>query len=261
MLAAAAVAGLALVGGLVFATTRSDDDTVPADTPTATLPAEPAPDAEVDPDAEAVVVRSLQEPDHRRRGDTGTRTGSRAGDGHGDRHRSPIQRSAAPSATATSRHGAHRRAHDWLTDHPVEGTVLPVTAPVSVGVWRPARWSRVRAGEFAVTGTDRGPRVGTVHVHGRVPDRSTGLERRRATITGRQVTGASTGATYVIELQPSAPSRTPTAPTEYHHESSRHHGATDMAVDSVMVDGNGTTDSAAAPRSRATCPRSATFRS
>ena len=56
MLAAAAVAGLALVGGLVFATTRSDDDTVPADTPTATLPAEPAPDAEVDPDAEAVVV-------------------------------------------------------------------------------------------------------------------------------------------------------------------------------------------------------------
>ena len=36
MLAAAAVAGLALVGGLVFATTRSDDDTVPADTPMAT---------------------------------------------------------------------------------------------------------------------------------------------------------------------------------------------------------------------------------
>jgi hypothetical protein len=56
MLAAAAVAGLALVGGLVFATTRSDDDTVPADRPTATLPTEPAPDAEVDPDAEAVVV-------------------------------------------------------------------------------------------------------------------------------------------------------------------------------------------------------------
>lgn len=56
MLAAAAVAGLALVGGLVFATTRSDDDTVPADTPTATLPAQPAPDAEVDPDTEAVVV-------------------------------------------------------------------------------------------------------------------------------------------------------------------------------------------------------------
>jgi hypothetical protein len=56
MLAAAAVAGLALVGGLVFATTRSDDDTVPADTPTATLPTEPAPDAEVDPDTDAVVV-------------------------------------------------------------------------------------------------------------------------------------------------------------------------------------------------------------
>ena len=55
MLAAAAVAGLALVGGLVFATTRSDD-TGPADTPTATLPAEPAPDAEVDPDTDAVVV-------------------------------------------------------------------------------------------------------------------------------------------------------------------------------------------------------------
>ncbi len=55
MLAAAAVAGLALVGGLVFATTRSDD-TAPADTPTATLPAEPAPDAEVDPDTDAVVA-------------------------------------------------------------------------------------------------------------------------------------------------------------------------------------------------------------
>ena len=56
MLAAAAVAGLALVGGLVFATTRSADDTVPADQPTVTLPTEPAPDAEVDPDEEAVVV-------------------------------------------------------------------------------------------------------------------------------------------------------------------------------------------------------------
>ncbi|HYN32627.1 MAG TPA: hypothetical protein VES40_08385, partial [Ilumatobacteraceae bacterium] len=55
MLAAAAVAGLALVGGLVFATTRSDD-TTPADTPVVTLPTEPAPEAEVDPDAEAVVV-------------------------------------------------------------------------------------------------------------------------------------------------------------------------------------------------------------
>ena len=54
MLAAAAVAGLALVGGLVFATIRSDDDTVPTDTPV-TVPAEPAPDA-LDPDAEAVVV-------------------------------------------------------------------------------------------------------------------------------------------------------------------------------------------------------------
>ena len=56
MLAAAAVAGLALVGGLVFATTRSDDDTVPADTPTATLPTEPAPDAEVNPDPDGVAV-------------------------------------------------------------------------------------------------------------------------------------------------------------------------------------------------------------
>lgn len=55
MLAAAAVAGLALVGGLVFATTRSDD-TTPADTPVVTLPTEPVPDVEVDPDAEAVVV-------------------------------------------------------------------------------------------------------------------------------------------------------------------------------------------------------------
>ena len=46
----AAVAALALVGGLVFATTRTDDDTVPADTPEVTTPADPAPDAEVDPD-------------------------------------------------------------------------------------------------------------------------------------------------------------------------------------------------------------------
>jgi hypothetical protein len=52
---AAAAGVIVLIGGLVFATTRSDDDPVPADTPTATLPAEPAPDAEVDPDAEAVV--------------------------------------------------------------------------------------------------------------------------------------------------------------------------------------------------------------
>ncbi len=56
MLAAAAVAGLALIGGLVFATNRSDDDTVPVDTPEVTVPVEPAPDAQVDPDAEAVVV-------------------------------------------------------------------------------------------------------------------------------------------------------------------------------------------------------------
>jgi hypothetical protein len=55
MLAAAAVAGLALVGGLVFASTRSDD-TVPADSPTATLPAEPAPDAQVDSDPDPVVA-------------------------------------------------------------------------------------------------------------------------------------------------------------------------------------------------------------
>jgi hypothetical protein len=57
MLAAAAVAALALVGGLVFATTRSDDDdTVPADTPEVTTPVDPAPDAEVDPDADPIVV-------------------------------------------------------------------------------------------------------------------------------------------------------------------------------------------------------------
>lgn len=56
MLAAAAAAALALVGGLVFATTRSDDDSVPADTPEVTTPADPAPDAEVDPDADAIVT-------------------------------------------------------------------------------------------------------------------------------------------------------------------------------------------------------------
>jgi hypothetical protein len=56
MLAAAAVAALALVGGLVFATTRSDDDSVPADTPEVTAPTDPAPDAEVDPDTDAIVA-------------------------------------------------------------------------------------------------------------------------------------------------------------------------------------------------------------
>jgi len=52
---AAAAGVIVLIGGLVFATTRSDDDTVPADTPQATLPVEPAPDAETEPapDAEA----------------------------------------------------------------------------------------------------------------------------------------------------------------------------------------------------------------
>ena len=50
---AAAAGVIVLIGGLVFATTRSGDDTVPADTPQATLPAEPDPDAQVDPDAEA----------------------------------------------------------------------------------------------------------------------------------------------------------------------------------------------------------------
>ena len=47
---AAAAGTVILIGGLVFATTRSDDnDTVPADAPQTTAPTEPAPDAEVDP--------------------------------------------------------------------------------------------------------------------------------------------------------------------------------------------------------------------
>ncbi|HUS41724.1 MAG TPA: hypothetical protein VMY16_03570 [Ilumatobacteraceae bacterium] len=54
---AAAAGTVILIGGLVFAVTRStDDDNVPTNTPVATLPAEPAPDAQIDPDGEAVVV-------------------------------------------------------------------------------------------------------------------------------------------------------------------------------------------------------------
>ncbi len=120
MLAAAAVAGLALVGGLVFATTGSDDDTVPANTPTATLPTEPAPDAEVDPDAEAVVVPA-PDPTTAGRGGAGTRTGSRAGDGHGDRHLRRIRcsASATPTPSSVRTHGRH----DVARHHHVRGTV------------------------------------------------------------------------------------------------------------------------------------------
>jgi len=52
---AAAAGVIVLIGGLVFAITRSDDDTVPADTPQVTLPAEPAPEADAQLDDEAVV--------------------------------------------------------------------------------------------------------------------------------------------------------------------------------------------------------------
>ena len=52
---AAAAGIIVLIGGLVFAITRSDDDTVPADTPQVTLPAEPAPEADAQLDDEAVV--------------------------------------------------------------------------------------------------------------------------------------------------------------------------------------------------------------
>ncbi len=53
---AAAAGTIILIGGLVFAVTRSDDDGAPTDTPQATLPAEPNPENEIDPDPEAAVT-------------------------------------------------------------------------------------------------------------------------------------------------------------------------------------------------------------
>ncbi len=72
---AAAAGVIILIGGLVFATTRSDDDTVPADTPQATLPAEPAPDAR-GRSRRRSCRRAGPRADHRRRGGAGT--GARA---------------------------------------------------------------------------------------------------------------------------------------------------------------------------------------
>ena len=46
MMVAASVAALALVGGLIFAATRADEDPVPADQPAPTVPAEPVDDDE-----------------------------------------------------------------------------------------------------------------------------------------------------------------------------------------------------------------------
>ena len=52
MTAAAAVAAVALVGGLAFATSRTDDDPVPADQPELTVPSEPVEVSVVVPGAE-----------------------------------------------------------------------------------------------------------------------------------------------------------------------------------------------------------------
>jgi hypothetical protein len=124
MLAAAAVAGLALVGGLVFAMTRSADDTVPADQPTATLPTEPTPDTEVDPDEEAVVV-------------------------------------PAPDPTTTSEVVPEPEPVPEPVTVAVAGTfstedVVATTAPNSSGLTGPAAWQATTVYEGQLTGTAPG---------------------------------------------------------------------------------------------------------
>jgi hypothetical protein len=157
MLAAAAVAGLALVGGLVFATTRSDD-TVPADTPVATLPAEPAPDAEVDPDAEAVVVPTPEpttaaevapEPEPAPEPVTVTVTGTFAESG--------VSASATPTPSSAGLTG----------DTTILGTTIyegqfAGSAPWVSQFWPLSDGSQFGAGEFLFTGTIEGLGSGTL---------------------------------------------------------------------------------------------------
>lgn len=158
MLAAAAVAGLALVGGLVFATTRSDDDTVPADTPTATLPAEPAPDAEVDPDAEAVEVPAPEpttaaevapEPEPAPEPVTVTVTGTYADSG--------VTTATTPTASSSGLVGDTT----YLGTTNFEGPFAGPASFVDQG-WNLADGSYMSSGEFLFTGAIEGLGSGTL---------------------------------------------------------------------------------------------------
>jgi hypothetical protein len=140
MLAAAAVAGLALVGGLVFATTRSADDTVPADQPTVTLPAEPAPDAEVDPEEEAVVVSA---PDPTTPAEVVPET-EPAPDPTTPAEVVPETEPAPEPVTVTV-------AGTFSTDD-----VIATTTPNSSGLTGPAAWQATTVYEGQLTGTAPG---------------------------------------------------------------------------------------------------------
>ena len=152
MLAAAAVAGLALVGGLVFATTRSDDDTVPADTPTATLPAEPAPDAEVDPDAEAVVVPA---PDPTAAAEVAPTTIAAPGTVAGTFSTEEVVSTTSPSSSGLIGDEA------WQATTVYEGQMTGA-APGTWQTWDLSLTEKFRAGEHVFTGTIEGLGSGTL---------------------------------------------------------------------------------------------------
>jgi hypothetical protein len=191
MLAAAAVAGLALVGGLVFATTRSDD-TVPADSPTATLPAEPAPDAEL---SEPLVFEGT----YASQANT-FKSQPAAADG-----------GAVPFVSSSTFSGdliGQRAVVGTLTSEPGFADGQPAGVAV-LAVSSPELVEGLLVTQFEGE-SDRGKMSTTGDVIG-LSGPFTGLV---GTITTTGSAGASARGTYVIELQPSAPSRTPTAPTE-----------------------------------------------
>ena len=164
MLAAAAVAGLALIGGLVFATTRSDD-TAPADTPVVTLPAEPAPDAEVDPDTEAVVIPApdpttaaevAPEPEPVPEPVTVTVTGTFA--------------ESDVSATPRPRPASGLTGNTTILGTTTYEGQFAGTAPWVSQFWPLSDGSQFGAGEFLFTGTIEGLGTGTLtrsSTHGR----------------------------------------------------------------------------------------------
>jgi hypothetical protein len=203
MLAAAAVAGLALVGGLVFATTRSDDDTVPADTPTATLPAEPAPDAEVDPevdpDAEAVVVPA-PEPTTAAEVEAPVVT-TEPGTVAGTFSTEDVVSTTSPSSSGLIGDEA------WQATTVYEGSMAG-TAPGTWQTWDMTlvNGQELRFGEFVFTGTIEGLGSGTLTYSDEwVIVESSDFVSATATITGG--TGDFEGAygSAVLKPEPAAP--------------------------------------------------------
>jgi hypothetical protein len=199
MLAAAAVVGLALVGGLVYATTRSDDPTVPADTPVATLPAEPAPDAEVDPDEDAV-VSPAPDPTTATEVETpveitepGTVTGTFSTE--------DVVPTTAPSSAGLIGDEA------WQATTVFEGQMTG-TAPGTWQAWELSATDALRLGESVFTGTIEGLGSGTLTYSEQWTIRL-GFTNAKATITGGtgDFEGAYGSATF--EPAPEAPADRP----------------------------------------------------